>query len=121
MDIESVDRFCLNLPGVTLDLKWQVYLVYSVCDKMFCVRHADPKVSSAVSFKVAPERFLELTDRPGIRPAPYLARAHWVQMESPALLDDATLTHLLAQSYLMVRAKLSKKVQSGLATYLPQP
>ena len=33
-----------------------------------------------LSFKVGSERFLELTDQPGISSAPYMARAYWVSI-----------------------------------------
>ena len=41
-----------------------------------------------MSFKVEDERFLELTDRPGIIPAPYLARAKWIYVENAEALGD---------------------------------
>ena len=51
--------------------------------------------ATGMSFKVEDERFLELTDRPGIIPAPYLARAKWVYVEDANALDDAEAAGLL--------------------------
>ena len=62
-------------PGVTEDIKWGADLVFSVGGKMFCV--LDTGESGRLSFKVEDGRFLELTERPGVIPAPYLARARW--------------------------------------------
>jgi predicted DNA-binding protein (MmcQ/YjbR family) len=64
-----------------------------------------------MSFKVEDDRFLELTDRPGIIPAPYLARAKWVYVENAKALDDREAAALLRRSYELIFAKLTKKLQ----------
>jgi predicted DNA-binding protein (MmcQ/YjbR family) len=61
--------------------------------------------------KVDDDRFLELTDRPGIIPAPYLARARWVAVDSADALSDEEAAQLLRRSYELVFAKLTKKLQ----------
>ena len=63
---------------------------------------------------MAPELFLGMVDRPGIRPAPYLARAHWVSMAEPYPLGDAELRELLTCSHQLVVRKLPKVRQVGL-------
>ena len=55
-----------------------------------------------MSFKCDPSRFLELTDVPGIVPAPYLARAHWVQVTAAGALTDAQARELVARSHALV-------------------
>jgi predicted DNA-binding protein (MmcQ/YjbR family) len=77
-----------------------------------CVRGAE---KGKLSFKVEEERFLELTDRPGFRPAPYLARAHWVTLDEPSAVGKAELHALLRRAFELVFAKLSKKRQQELA------
>jgi predicted DNA-binding protein (MmcQ/YjbR family) len=67
-----------------------------------------------VSFKAGSERFLELTDRSGIAPAPYLARAHWVQVQDAKALSDSEARALVAHSYTLVAAKLPKKICAAL-------
>ena len=42
MTVESIRRWCLALPGVTEDIKWDDDLVFSVGGKMFCVAMLDP-------------------------------------------------------------------------------
>jgi predicted DNA-binding protein (MmcQ/YjbR family) len=66
---------------------------------------------AGISFKVDDERFLELTDRPGIIPAPYLARAKWVYVEKASALTDQEAAALLRRSYELIFAKLTKKRQ----------
>lgn len=102
-------------PGVVDSVKWQDDLVFTVVDKMFCVLCVRGPQAGRLSFKVEDERFLELTERPGFIPAPYLARAHWVQVADPARLPPAELLTLLRRSYELVRAKLPKKTQRVLS------
>jgi predicted DNA-binding protein (MmcQ/YjbR family) len=67
--------------------------------------------AKGMSFKVEDDRFLELTDRAGIIPAPYLARAKWVYVENAKALDDREAAELLRRSYELIFAKLTKKLQ----------
>ncbi len=103
--------------GVSEDLKWGCDMVWSVGGKMFCVIGEDSQ--GGPSFKVPDADFLAMTDRPGIVPAPYLARAHWVLLEDPKALPDKELRAALRTSYELVRAKLPKKVQRELAAAEP--
>ena len=105
---------CDRWPGVTDDIKWGNNLVFSVGGKMFVVTHADGSERGRLSFKVADERFLELTDQPGIIPAPYLARARWVSVTDPERFTTAELQAFVLDAYAAVRAKLTKKLQAQL-------
>ncbi|HZX76534.1 MmcQ/YjbR family DNA-binding protein [Lysobacter sp.] len=102
-------------PGVESSVKWGDNLVFTVAGKMFCATRLDGPGQGSLSFKVEDDRFLELTERPGFIPAPYLARAHWVQVERPDRLPKAELHALLRRSYELVRLKLPKKHQRELA------
>lgn len=64
--------------------------------------------------KCSPEDFAELTERESIRPAPYMARAQWVAMETPDALTPREIQQYLRHSYDLVVAKLPKKVQARL-------
>ncbi|PHV10549.1 MmcQ/YjbR family DNA-binding protein [Chitinimonas sp. BJB300] len=110
----EIEALCLGFPGATMDIKWRVERVFSVGGKMFCICGADHRQSPRVCFKAEPARFLELTDQPGIWPAPYLARYHWVHLDHPAVLPSEHLGVLLHQSYLLVRTKLPKKQRNAL-------
>ena len=107
-------------PGVESGIKWEDDLVFTIAGKMFCVlcvRGPETGESAAgrLSFKVEDRRFLELTERPGFVPAPYLARAHWVLVATPETVPAGELRDLLRRSYELVRAKLPKKTQRELA------
>lgn len=110
MNREHYDRWLLGLPGVTQDIKWGADLVYSVGGKMFAATGCED-ASGAISCKVEDERFLELTDQPGIVSAPYLARAHWVLLQRPQELGADFVRERLLRSYELVRAKLPKKLR----------
>jgi predicted DNA-binding protein (MmcQ/YjbR family) len=73
------------------------------------------KLIDVLMFKADDARFLELTDREGFMPAPYLARAKWVKVEGAARLSDAEAKQLLTEAYQTVLAKLSKKMQREIA------
>jgi len=115
MNLEALRKFCGGLPGATRDIKWGADEVYSVGSKMFAVFWIDKDKAKTVSFKAGSERFLELTDRSGIVPAPYLARAHWVQVQDAKALSDADARALVAHSHTLVAAKLPKKIRTALA------
>jgi predicted DNA-binding protein (MmcQ/YjbR family) len=105
-------RVAAALPAATEDIKWGADLVYSVGGKMFCVFLLRDGVTHSCSFKVDDERFLELTGVPGVIPAPYLARAHWVQVQPGHGLAPADLDALVRRSHALVAAKLTKSQQS---------
>lgn len=115
MNQETVREFCLGLPHATEDVKWQKDLCFCIGDKMFAVVSLDGDGPYKLSFKCTPEEFAELTELPGIVPAPYVARYHWVALERLDVVKAAELKRLLKDSYEMVKAKLPKKVLAGLS------
>ncbi len=105
---------CGDWPGVSRDTKWGIDMVFSVDGKMFAVMPSDGSEGGRLSFKVADDRFLELTDQPGIIPAPYLARARWISVIEPQRFATAELEAFILDAYVLVRAKLAKKRQAEL-------
>src|SRR5438067_6322764 len=115
MNLDALRKHCATLPGTTRDIKWGADEVYSVAGKMFAVFWIDEGKARSVSFKCDPERFLELTDQKGIVPAPYLARAHWVQVQDARALTGDQARELVARSHSLVFAKLTRKEQAAIA------
>lgn len=111
MQLKQVRGWVSRWPGVTEDVKWDYDAVFSVAGKMFCVL---PVSGGDISFKVDDDAFLAVTDRPGIAPAPYLARAKWIQV-APGAMPTAELKAAVRRSYELVRARLPKGVQRTLA------
>lgn len=112
MTIESVRKICRALPDVTEDVKWGNDLCFCVSGKMFAAMDLNPPYSLA--FKCTPEEFAELIERPGLIPAPYMARNMWVQEERLGeALERRELEQLLNTAYELVVARLPKSRQPG--------
>lgn len=110
---KDLEAWLCAWPGVTTDVKWGADLCFVVHEKMFCVFGTEGADAGGLSFK-AGERFLELTDRPGFEPAPYLARAQWVKVADSSQVPRDELKALLRASYELIVAKLPKRVQKEL-------
>jgi predicted DNA-binding protein (MmcQ/YjbR family) len=109
MDIEWLRKICLPLPGTTEQIQWGYDLLFKVGGKMFAVAPLEP-APVCLSFKCSDESFADLTERPGIIPAPYLARAKWVALETPEAISRSELAGLLRVSYESVFARLPKRI-----------
>jgi predicted DNA-binding protein (MmcQ/YjbR family) len=113
MDTNAFSQICAALPAATETLQWGDNRVFKIGGKMFAV--ADSAPDGRFSFKVADERFLELSDLPGFRPAPYLARARWVQVDPAATaIPDNELETLVRESYEIIFGRLTRKLQREL-------
>ena len=114
MDAAALRSFCLRLPGCTEAIQWGDNRVFKVGGKMFAISGYED--DSCYSFKVDPERFLELSDLPGVSPAPYLARHRWVQIRPDhCLLSRSDLEDLIVRSYELVLTRLPKRLQREIA------
>ena len=99
---------CRALPEVSEDVKWGNDLCFCVSGKMFAAVDLNPPHSLA--FKCTPEEFGELVERPGLIPAPYMARNMWVQEERLGeALERRELEGLLKTWYGLVVARLPKR------------
>src|SRR6202047_1453847 len=118
MDVDWLREVCLSLAGATEQIQWGSDLVFKAGGKMFAVAPLEP-APVCLSFKASPENFAELTERPNIIPAPYLARAQWVALQTWDALPADELSRLLRDSYDMVFARLSKKARDAIANAKP--
>ena len=112
MDIESIRNICINFPGVTEGIKWGNDLCFTVGGKMFCVALLENPLK--VSLKVKDDEFDELSNLPGIIPAPYAARHKWILIQDVSVFTREKWEDYIKQSYNLVIAKLSKKKQAQL-------
>jgi predicted DNA-binding protein (MmcQ/YjbR family) len=115
MDVDWLLELCLSFPGTTEQIQWGYDLVFKVGGKMFAITPLEP-APVCLSFKASPEGFAELTERQNIIPAPYLARAQWVALQTRDALTRDELSRLLRESYEMVFAKLPKKTQKTISS-----
>src|ERR1700749_351302 len=101
MHAEELRKICLSFPGVTEDQIWSEDLTFKVGNKMFA--HSALEVARVwLSFKTSDERFAELLERQDVIPAPYLARAKWVALESREAIPAAELRELLREADALV-------------------
>lgn len=115
MDVEWLRELCLSFPGATEQIQWGYDLLFKVGGKMFAVTPLEP-APVCLSFKASLENYAELTERPNIIPAPYLARAQWVALQTPDALGREELARLLRESYELIAAKLPKKIRESLSS-----
>jgi predicted DNA-binding protein (MmcQ/YjbR family) len=114
MTPEAFHAAALALPGTTFDIKWGADRVYSVGGKMFAHAGVEGDPEPKYMFKVSDLAFEMLTQEGVAKPAPYLARAKWVQLTGPDALADEDLAAYLRQAHDIVAAKLPAKLQAAL-------
>ena len=115
MDLDWLRHCCMSFPHATEQVQWGSDLVFKIGGKMFAAAPTEP-APVCLSFKCSVEEFAELVECPGIIPAPYLARASWVALETDDALPRAEIKRLLRQSYDLVLAGLPKKLRAELGS-----
>ncbi len=118
MDIEAIRSYCLNFSHTSEVVQWGGTLCFKVDGKLFVVVSLEPG-PARLAFKASPENFVELCERPGIIPAPYMARAQWVSLERLNTLSDSDLRELISEAYELVFQRLPKKRQLELRDGAP--
>lgn len=119
MNIEWIRQYCLSLPHTSEHVVWDEHLVFKVGGKMYAITSLEP-APRWLTLKCTEEEFAELVERPGVEPSPYLARAHWVAIESEFTLPPGDVKRLLRQSYDLVLGKLPEKIRSTLSETAPR-
>ena len=92
MSPKLFEKHCLRLPHATKIVQWEGTSVFKVSDMAYAM----------------------LIEHGVARPAPYLARAKWVQLTSNNALPDAELAAYLAQAHALIVAKLTRKSRKAL-------
>jgi predicted DNA-binding protein (MmcQ/YjbR family) len=98
------------MPEASESLQWGDNLVFKIGGRMFALLVLEP-AKTWLSFKASPEEFAELIEMPGVIPAPYLARAYWVALETQDALTAPELKLRLRRSYDLVMEKLPKTMR----------
>jgi predicted DNA-binding protein (MmcQ/YjbR family) len=125
MDAERARKFLLSLQHVVETMQWGDNLVFWTGDKaiggkMFALVNLDKaplngKEHGVVSYAAGPERFAELVERDGLKPAPYMARIFWVAAERWSALRDREWEEEFRGAHAITLAKLPKRVREVLA------
>lgn len=101
MDTRALKAYCAGFPGATsraLDAPYNI-LLYEIGGKQFAYFKLSDPEKWRFSFRTTPDRFLELTGVPGIKPARYMARFHWVTIVDVRPVPTGYLKELVAWSY----------------------
>lgn len=117
MNTPQLKRHCRQYPGAveTLHGAPSNILVYKVGDKTFAYFKTSEPEQWRFSVRVTPDRFLELTDMPGVKPARYMGRFHWVTIVDVGKFPADYLIELVDGSYRRAVESLSKARQKALA------
>ncbi|MFN4144152.1 MmcQ/YjbR family DNA-binding protein [Aestuariivirga sp.] len=119
MTLEGYNRFCRGLPHTSHVVQWDgahVWKVGGPKGKVFAIASRWEGPSLDITFKASALSFDLLKDRPGMRPAPYLASRGllWLQRRTSETLDDASLEAYLRESHRLAAQNLPKRVQREL-------
>ena len=119
MTLDGYNRFCGSLAHTAHVVQWDdahVWKVGGPRGKVFAIASRWEGPSLDVTFKVSQMSFDLLKEKPGIRPAPYLASRGllWLQRRNGDTLDDAALKDYLRESYRLAALNLPKRVQKDL-------
>jgi predicted DNA-binding protein (MmcQ/YjbR family) len=120
MDAEQAREFLLGLPHVEETQQWGDNLVFWVGDKaiggkMFVLLNLDGDGQGVASYLAGPERFHELVEREGLKPAPYFARIFWVAADRWDAWRNPEWQQEFRAAHAMTLARLPKKVLAVLA------
>ena len=101
MNVAQVKRYCRTLPNaVEVDsgapYNW---LVYSVRGRKFAYFKTSEPERWRFSVRVTPDRFVELTEMPGVKPARYRGRYGWITIVHVAAFPAGYLRELVEASY----------------------
>ena len=118
MNVEELKIFCRGFVGATETIYGEPsnILVYSVGGKNFAYFKTSEPEKWRFSTRVSADRFVELTDIPGIKPARYMGRFHWVTVVKISQFPAAYLAELVEWSYRKALGSLSKTKQLAIGS-----
>ena len=107
---------CAAFPGAQEKLSGAPsnVLSYAVEGKTFAYFKTSAPEQWRFSLRVSPDRFLELTGMPGVKPARYMGRFHWVTIVQVSAFPADYLEQLLAWSWQKAVSSLPRKTQQAL-------
>ena len=110
MNVSQLKRFCRGFPNATETLHGEPYnfLVYAVGGRKFAYFKTSEPERWRFSVRVTPDRFVELTDVPGVKPARYRGRYGWITIVNVSSFPATYLKELVESSYQRALPSLSK-------------
>ena len=116
MNVFQLKKFCRDFPHTTETLYGEPYnfLVYAVGGKKFAYFKTSNPERWRFSTRVTPDRFVELTDVPGVKPARYRGRFGWITIVDVSTFPASYLRELVEWSYQRALASLSRAKQHAI-------
>lgn len=111
---KTFEAHCLRLPAATKVVQWEGTSVFKVGGKMFALAGGYIESTGGFMFKTSNMAYQLLIEQGLARPAPYLARAKWVQLMANDSLPDAELKAYLDQAHALIAGKLTRKSRKAL-------
>ena len=109
------EHFALSLPATEIVHQWGDASVAKVGGKIFAIFSPEGgEGSGGLSFKCSEMSFALLPDLDGVRPAPYLARAKWVQIIDPKALGEDEVRNYVRAAHGLIAGKLPRKLRAQL-------
>ena len=117
MTLDEFNDYCGGLDHSTHVVQWGGAHVWKIGGKVYAIAGwSDDDDVLAVTFKCSDIAFEAMQDAEGVRPAPYLASRgmKWLQRTHEAAISDRELKNYIDDSYAIVGAGLTKKLQREL-------
>lgn len=114
MSVYELDEFSAlvgRLKGAETVRQWGDACVGKVGGKIFAILSPE---AGAISFKCSDMAFDLLQELPGIIPAPYLARAKWVQTRAGSGLSEEEVRAYIGEAHRLIAARLTRAVRAKL-------
>jgi predicted DNA-binding protein (MmcQ/YjbR family) len=119
VNVSQLKRFCRRFPQAIETLHGEPYnfLVYTIGGRKFAYFKTSQPERWRFSMRVTPDRFVELTDVPGVKPARYRGRYGWITIVDVSTFPASYLTELVDASYQRALSTLSRARQRALRTH----
>jgi predicted DNA-binding protein (MmcQ/YjbR family) len=101
VNVTQLKRFCRAFPDA-VETRYGApdhWLVYSVRGRKFAYFKTSEPERWRFSVRVTPDRFVELTEVPGVKPARWRGRYGWITIVDVAAFPASYLEELVGSSY----------------------
>lgn len=113
MNVAQLKAYCRSFPATAEILYGEPYnfLVYAVGGRKFAYFKTSQPERWRFSTRVSSDRFIELTDVSGVKPARYRGRFNWITIVRVSGFPAAYLKELVGWSYERALGSLSRAKQ----------
>jgi len=112
---EEFEKYISNLTGVEIVHQWGNASVGKVGGKIFAIYSVWGKGDQwKIGFKCSDLSFQMLPELKDVFPAPYLARAKWVQVLSSSELGEDDIKAYIVEAHRLIASKLTQRARDEL-------